>query len=253
MSQTNYAAVNLVLLTEKELAEGLGLDDARAVHLLETVGLKVGATFHIGIKNARRGIATITATHPKLTFTVTFEDGVQKRIPLTVIVGLPRPQTAKKVLHDLASVGAEKIIFFDTEKGDAGYATSSLWRDAEWEEHVTKGAEQACSALIPEVARHDSLEGALTHIKTGGWRIALDPYEASQALGGAAPTATYAVLAIGPERGWSAAERTLLLKNNFVLCHLGDRILRVESAALAGSMIMLSQLKVWGKHRPLAP
>ena len=244
--------MNLVLLTEKELSDGLPLADVRAVHLLDTVGLKVGDSFHIGIKNARRGLATIQATHPVLTFTAKFEPAVQKRIPLTVIVGLPRPQTAKKVMYDLASVGADKIIFFATEKGDAGYATSSLWKDGEWVEHVIKGAEQACSALIPEVARCATLTAALADIKTSSWKVALDPYEAAHALGENAPTASHAVLAIGPERGWSAAERTLLLKNNFTLCHLGDRILRVESAALAGSMIMLSQLKIWEKHRPVA-
>ena len=245
--------MNLVLLTEKELVDGLALEDARSVHLLHTVGLKVGGVFHIGIKNARRGLATITSIHPRLMVTLKYESEIQKRIPLTVIVGLPRPQTAKKVLHDLASVGVDKIIFFDTEKGDAGYATSSLWKDGEWVEHVDKGAEQACSAHVPEVLRCATLVEALASVETGAWKIALDPYEASHALGEIKPTAPYAVLAIGPERGWSAAERSQLLKNNFVLCHLGDRILRVESAALAGSMIMLSQLKVWEKHRPLAP
>jgi 16S rRNA (uracil1498-N3)-methyltransferase len=245
--------VNLVLLTEKELVDGLALEDSRTIHLLHTVGLKVGASFHVGIKNGRRGLAIITAIQPKLMFSVKFEDGVQKRFPLTVIVGLPRPQTAKKVLHDLASVGIHKIIFFDTEKGDAGYATSSLWKDGEWAEHVDKGAEQACSAQVPEVIRCATLTEALASIDAGNWKVALDPYEASQALGDGAPSATRAVLAIGPERGWSAAERALLLKNSFTLCHLGDHILRVESAALAGSMIVLSQLKVWEKHRPLAP
>ncbi len=245
--------MNLVLLTEKELVDGLALEDARSVHLLNTVGLKVGASFHLGIKNARRGLAIITSTQPRLTFTVKFEDVVQKRFPLTIIVGLPRPQTAKKVLHDLASVGVDKIIFFDTEKGDAGYATSSLWKDGEWTEHIDKGAEQACSAQVPEVIRCATLTEALVNIDAATWKVALDPYEASHALGEGTPAARRAVLAIGPERGWSAAERALLLKNNFALRHLGDRILRVESAALAGSMIVLSQLKVWEKHRPLAP
>lgn len=245
--------MNLILLTEKDLATGLAPEDPRAVHLLTTVGVKSGGHFHVGLKNSRRGLATVTATRPRLTFTVSFESDVQPRLPLTVIVGLCRPQTAKKVLHDLASVGVDKIIFFDTEKGDAGYATSSLWKDGEWEVHLIKGAEQACSSLIPNLERVPTLTEALLGIGTDDWKIALDPYEATQALGEAAPISSRAVLAIGPERGWSGSERDLLRKNNFTLCHLGDRILRVESAALAGSMLALSQLKVWAKHRPLVP
>ena len=145
--------VNLVLITADEAKSGLPPDDARARHLRETVGLAVGGTFHVGVENGLRGIATITTLAPQLTFAVAWEKSPQTRLPLTVIVGLPRPQTAKKVLHDLASLGAAQIIFFESEKGDPGYLTSSLWKDGEWREHVLKGTEQACSTHVPEVTR----------------------------------------------------------------------------------------------------
>ena len=90
-----------------------------------------------------------------------WEKSPQARLPLTVLIGLPRPQTAKKVLHDLASLGAANLVFFESEKGDPGYLTSSLWKDGEWREHVLKGTEQACSTLVPEVARVGSLAEAL--------------------------------------------------------------------------------------------
>jgi 16S rRNA U1498 N3-methylase RsmE len=32
---------------------------------------------------------------------------------------------------------------------------------------------------------------------------------------------------------------------------LGDRILRVEAAALVGGALMLAQLRAWAKHRPV--
>ena len=41
-------------------------------------------------------------------------------------------------------------------------------------------------------------------------------------------------LALGPERGWSASERNLLRAQDFTLVHLGPRVLRVETAAVAG-------------------
>ena len=136
--------MNLVLITPDEAATGLPSEDARARHLRETVGLAVGGSFHVGVDNGLRVIATITALAPKLTFSVAWERSPQARLPLSVLVGLPRPQTAKKVLHDLASLGAARIIFFESAKGDPGYLTSSLWKDGEWREHVLKGSEQAC-------------------------------------------------------------------------------------------------------------
>lgn len=239
-----------MLITAEEAVAGLAPEDARARHLRETVGLAVGGTFHVGVENGRRGIATVTALAPRLTFAVAWEKTAQARLPLTVLVGLPRPQTAKKVLHDLASLGAARLVFFESEKGDPGYLTSSLWKDGEWREHVLKGTEQACSTLVPEVARVGSLAEALRLADPSAWKLALDPYEASGAPELAAP-ATAAVLAIGPERGFGDGERRALRAAGFGFAHLGDRILRVEAAALVGGALMLAQLRAWEKHRPV--
>jgi RsmE family RNA methyltransferase len=240
----------LVLITPDEAATGLPSDDARARHLRETVGLTVGGSFHVGIENGLRGIATITTLTPKLAFSVDWEKSPQARLPLTVLVGLPRPQTAKKVLHDLASLGAARIIFFESAKGDPGYLTSSLWKDGEWREHVLKGTEQACSTLVPEVTRVGSLAEALVGLDANAWKLALDPYEATGAPE-LSTSAKAAVLAIGPERGFAETERATLRAAGFGFAHLGDRILRVEAAALVGGALMLAQLRAWAKHRPV--
>jgi RsmE family RNA methyltransferase len=242
--------VNLVLITPDEAAAGLPADDARARHLRETVGLVVGGSFHVGIENGLRGIATIAALTPQLTFSVAWEKSPQARLPLTVLVGLPRPQTAKKVLHDLASLGTARIIFFEAAKGDPGYLTSSLWKNGEWREHVLKGTEQACSTLVPEVTRVGSLADAVAVVAADAWKIALDPYEATGAPELSSP-AKAAVLAIGPERGFAETERATLRAAGFGFAHLGDRILRVEAAALVGGALMLAQLRAWAKHRPV--
>jgi len=239
-----------VLINAEEAESGLPPDDPRARHLRDTVGLAVGGTFHVGVENGLRGIATITTLAPQLTFAVAWEKSLQARLPLTVLVGLPRPQTAKKVLHDLASLGAARIVFFESAKGDPGYLTSSLWKDGEWREHVLKGTEQACSTLVPEVTRVGSLAEAIALVDAAAWKLALDPYEATGAPEVSSP-AKAAVLAIGPERGFSDSERAALRTNGFAFAHLGDRSLRVEAAALVGGALMLAQLRVWEKHQSL--
>lgn len=243
--------VNLVLITESEAVEGFAADDPRARHLRETVGLRLGSIFHVGIENQRRGLATLASLGPTVRFTVQWEVVPQTRLPLTVVVGLPRPQTAKKLLHDLASLGIDRIIFFKAEKTDPSYAQSSLWRDDEWREPLRKGAEQACSCLVPVVSHEPDLVSALRHIDRQGWNVSLDPYVASGPLGAAAKNFPGGCLALGPERGWSDGERRSLADNGFTAYHLGDRILRVETAAVAGAGLMLAGLGVWQEHRPL--
>jgi 16S rRNA (uracil1498-N3)-methyltransferase len=243
--------VNLVLITETEVAQGFPAGDPRTRHLRETVGARIGSTFHVGIENRRRGLATIVELEPSLRFDVRWETAPQVRLPLTVLVGLPRPQTAKKLLHDLASLGVDRLVFFEAEKGDPSYAQSSLWRDDAWREPLLKGAEQACSCLTPEIAHAADLCGALGHLDSEIWKASLDPYVASGPLGAAPKNFSGGCLALGPERGWSEAERRTLADAGFTSYHLGDRILRVETAAVAGASLMLAGLGVWQEHRPL--
>lgn len=248
--------MNLMLLTEREAKEGLPTSDARARHLLKTVRAGIGSKVHVGVRNGRRGIAVVLTTEPRLTFGIRWEERIQPMLPLDVLVGLPRPQSARKVLHDLASLGARKIRFFRPAKGDPAYATSSLWTTDEWRELVEKGAEQACSALLPEVAHHASLAEAMAACPSGGLRVALDPYEAPKPMAGAAAGGgrpSSAALAIGPERGWDAAERAALREAGFELRHLGDRILRVETACVAGATLCLAALGGWQAHAPIVP
>ena len=243
--------MNLVLINQEESTHGIPIEDPRPIHLTQTVGLQLNKTFFVGIKNGFRGLATIKEISSSLNFTVVWEKEKQPKLPLELLVGLPRPQTAKKILYDAASLGISKIIFFVSEKGDPGYLSSSLWKNNEWEEFLLRGAEQACSCLIPEIVHTSSIEEGIKSLRPQSWRVALDPYTAKEPLKANMGKLSFGTLGIGPERGWSDSERSVLKTNDFYFYHLGDRILRVETACVAGSVLMLSELNAWQAHRSL--
>ena len=51
-----------------------------------------------------------------------------------------------------------------------------------------------------------------------------------------------AVLAFGPERGWSDRDRAMLRANDFALVHLGTRVLRTETAVVAAIALVKARL-----------
>jgi 16S rRNA (uracil1498-N3)-methyltransferase len=225
--------LNIILFEPGEIGIPLGARDPRAEHVLAVLGRKEGDAFDAGIINGARGRATVTRiSDAGVEFAFEAVAGPDPSDPIAVLVALPRPQTARRILGEAAALGVARIRFFAAEKGEPGYASSTLWKSGEWRRRLVDGASQAFSTGIPEVAHDASLESSLAALGGEGRRVALDNYEAPSRLGplgGSRPLA----LAFGPERGWSAAERSCLRAAGFGLAHLGSRVLRLETAVIA--------------------
>lgn len=227
--------MNLVLFTPDEIAAPLPRRDARARHLLEVLRRAPGDEFDAGLVNGPRGKGRIDAVRDDA-IALSFVWGAPPP-PLdaiTLLVGLPRPQTARDILRDATTLGVAAIHFVATEKSDPSYAQSTLWRDGEWRRHVLAGAEQAFATQIPDVTSARSLADALAGCSPDATRLALDNYEAPRSLSachlmGDKPL----VLALGPERGWGPRDREQLRAAGFSLAHLGSRVLRLETAVVA--------------------
>ncbi|HVW21746.1 MAG TPA: RsmE family RNA methyltransferase [Opitutaceae bacterium] len=237
--------MNLILFERDEVGRPLRRADPRAAHLLGVLRRKEGDSFDAGLVDGPRGKGTVAAIGPDAV-TLRFAWGAEPPPldPIDLVAGMPRPQTARKLLQEAASLGVRAIHFVATEKGDPGYAQSTLWGQGEWRRHLVAGAEQAFDTRLPALTHGRPLAAALDGLEAGGLRVALDNYESPQALSScplpAPPLA--AALALGPERGWSAGERDLLRSRGFALVHLGTRVLRSETAAVAALAILKGRL-----------
>ncbi len=229
--------MNLFLFEEATCQVEWSRKDARTHHLKNVLRALDGDQVDVGVVNGTRGKGLVRwkksgAVTISLEWNYFDESNL---LPISLLIGLTRPQTCRKIIEQASALGVNEIHFFGTEKGEPSYAKSSLWQD-EWRRLLIKGAEQAFSCRIPICEKHESLETAFSNqsmmIKE---KIALDIYEATNCLSHFKNTHLNAgiCLAIGSERGWSNNERSLLRKKGFSLFHLGDRILRVETAMVA--------------------
>lgn len=235
--------MNLVLFEPAELGAPLPRTDPRAAHILEVLRRREGESFDVGVVNGPRGKATLTALDANmLTLAFAWDESLPPLPPTILLIGLPRPQTARDILRDATTLGATQIHFVATERADRNYATSSLWTSGEWRRHCLAGAAQAFDTRIPEVTWTHTLSSALAAVSVADTRLALDNYEATTALRteiltpkNQIPNGT--VLALGPERGWGPLDRETLRAAGFTLVHLGSRVLRVETAVIAALAI----------------
>ncbi len=219
-------------------------NDPRAQHIKTVLKIKEGQTCFIGIPQGAMGRAMLkTITPSELIFSLQWESQAPAKLyPISLLIGLPRPQTARKVIHTASSLGVEKICFFRADKGERSYAQSSLWSTQEWQQQLIHGAEQAFTTSFPKLVHFSNLEAAIEELGPIQCRLALDIYESDYSLGQVPFSELPIALGIGPERGWSDAERRALRTGGFQLTHLGPRILRTEIACSAAIGILLSRL-----------
>ncbi|CAM2942253.1 RsmE family RNA methyltransferase [Rariglobus hedericola] len=238
--------MNLVLFEADELNAPLPRSDPRARHILDVLRRGEGDVFDAGFVNGPRGKATVAAINPdSLALTFAWDAPQPPLPPTTLLIGLPRPQTARDILRDATTLGATCIHFIATERADRNYATSSLWTSGEWRRHCLAGAAQAFDTRVPEVTWTHTLASALGTLPDSSTRLALDNYEASTPLQvckltSYKPSETNAdqILAFGPERGFGSLDRDNLRATGFALVHLGPRVLRVETAVIAALAIL---------------
>lgn len=237
--------MNIVLFEPGEIDRPLLRSDRRGHHILNVLRRKTGETFDAGVIDGPRGKATITTIAENtigLKFAVLAPPAPSA--PIAVIIGLPRPQTARDILRDATTLGVGSLHFAPAEKSEASYAQSSLWRSDEWRRCLIAGAEQAFDTHLPVVTHGRSLGDTIAALPPSGLRLVLDNYESPQSIGEVDFSANHVALAFGGERGWSAAERALFRAEGFQFVHLGSRVLRTETAVTAALALVRIRLRL---------
>ncbi|MCR4790610.1 MAG: 16S rRNA (uracil(1498)-N(3))-methyltransferase [Treponemataceae bacterium] len=244
--------MNIVLFDEDEIARPLDLKDERASHIIKVLHKNQGDFFDAGIIGGKAGKAEITSIDDEgISFKFTELSDGKPLYPLSMIIGFPRPIQLRRLFRDMAGLGSQAIYLSGTELGEKSYMKSDIVRDAPL--LLREGSVQAKSTHVPQVFQFANLRECLDAIKAdkkneGALLIALDNIEPEMSLTDFMEKnysqGKSVIAAIGSERGWTDNERKIMQKNNFVLCSMGCRVLRTETAATVAASIILSKMGV---------
>ncbi len=236
--------MNMILF--ESLPEGclIPASDERAHHILEVLKLTKGDTFRMGIINKSEGDATVTGISENGIDFMYEPKSVPTMHPVTLLCAQVRPICMKRILREAVSLGVQRIILCGSDTGEKSYLSSNLYKTGEYKEYLLDGAMQACHAGMSEVLFANTADGAIKMVRKhcpDSDLIVLDNVVGSVPLSTAEIGKT-AVLAIGPERGWSDRERKLFSDAGYRPMLLGSRVLRTETACSAGVAVLLSRM-----------
>ena len=236
--------LNIILFQPEEVELPLSSTDPRACHILGVLRLKPAATFDAGLIDGPRGVGTLVSINQdSLTLSFAWGNSPPPLCPIHLLIGLPRPQTARDILRDATTLGVASLRFIRSERGERSYFDSSLWKSDDWKKCVINGASQAFCTRLPEVTCGENLSEAIALLSLETNRVALDNYEAPISLAEFNPAIFMATaIALGSERGWSPDERTALRNAGFIFAHLGPRVLRTETACVAAVTLVKAKL-----------
>lgn len=236
--------MNIILFEVSEIDSPLSRDDYRAIHIFNVLKRKVGETIDVGIINGTRGKALLKSVNEaEVEFDFEWNEEPAPLLPIDLIVGLPRPQTCRKILQQATSLGVRSISFCRSFLGERSYATSKLWNTNEWERIVRTGVEQAYTTRFPNIQFGLKLADCFEATKSVETRICLDNYESPLGLWTTPFSSSSIVLAIGSERGWTVNELSAFREHGFDLAHLGERPLRTETATVAAISLIAARLQ----------
>ena len=235
--------MNLILFEKEEFGSIIPGYDPRAKHIRRTLKFKVGDSFESGIINGEIGKATIKLLD-KTQMIVEFiaEAPKTQSFPVILIVGLTRPQIAKHIMRESASMGIEQLWFYPTELGEKSYLESDLWQEEKYRSHLIKGAGQGFTSNLPNVRIFDSLQQVIIEFPKDYEKITLDNVRPKNSLTGFKFTKDKVAILLGSERGLTDKERDLLEENDFIMLKMGARVLRTDTACISGITLVLSKL-----------
>jgi len=235
--------MNLVLLRAGDFAPpGPGggggrarLAGRRLEHVLRVHRAKAGGTLRVGLLGGRMGAGRVVSIDASaLEMDVELDGDPPPKLPLTLIVGLPRPKALDRIVAAAASLGAARIVLLNAWKVEKSYWGSPRLSEANLLHQRILGLEQAADTVLPELRLErlfaPFVRDALPALAEGSARLLAHPGAGAPCPHGVEGPCT---LAIGPEGGFVPGEVAALEGAGFSPVSLGARALRVETALAA--------------------
>ena len=230
--------MNLLLLEEADFIapDRVILRDRRLTHMQDVHRAAVGDTMRVGRIGGLMGNAEVLrleSTEAELQI-LGLDQPPPEKLPLTLLLALPRPKMLRRVLQTVAAMGVPKVVLVNSYRVEKSFWQTPFLEPEAIREQLILGLEQARDSVLPEIVIEKRfkpfVEDRLPALSANTLGLVGHPGDYPPCPRGLDQPVT---LAIGPEGGWIPYEIELMAKSGLQPVQLGARILRVETAVTA--------------------
>ncbi|MGC3871734.1 16S rRNA (uracil(1498)-N(3))-methyltransferase [Halomonas sp. GXIMD04776] len=231
--------MNLILLDLADIdTEGYAWvrDPRRVRHLRDVQGADIGTELTLGIQGGAIGRGRLISLndHGACFEVIRLELAPPMPLPVHLVLALPRPRMLARSLEHVTALGVKHITLLHTRRVEKSYWQSPELDPQRIHAHLVLGLEQARDTVLPRVTLEKRfkpfVEDRLPELLEGRRGLVAHP-----GMPKACPRALSeeCTLVIGPEGGFIPYEVECLLSAGCEGIHIGERILRVETAVTA--------------------
>ncbi|MDD3884278.1 MAG: 16S rRNA (uracil(1498)-N(3))-methyltransferase [Gallionella sp.] len=223
------------------------LPSGAAHHAIRVLRLREGAHIHLFDGEGRECLGIITETGGKRVIVDQLTELESEReSPLRTVLAQALCSSEKMdwIVQKATELGVTEIQPLDTERSVARLTPErAIKRLEHWQQVAISACEQCGRNRLPLIHSPVEMMVWLRRMQSAPEvRLALLP-EGNTTLNHLSPPSAGVALLVGPEGGFSAAECDTILQSGFTPVRLGPRILRTETAAIAG--LTAAQIR-WG-------
>ena len=233
------------------------LTGAQAEHLVRVLRAEVGMeadvvagghVYHAQLAAVEGGVGSVGATAAR--FNLLAEVEAEPALAITLVMAVYKFDRMEWAIEKATELGVAAIAPAIARRTEKHLAQAAAKRVERWRRIAHEAAQQSRRSDVPVIHDPQSLRVCVTAVsdatrmvlaeqeRTVTLRAALE--EAINAAGAEMPALEFA---IGPEGGWAPEEEALFDANGWKAVSLGPRILRAETAAIAGLAVAASLLE----------
>ncbi|NNG76099.1 16S rRNA (uracil(1498)-N(3))-methyltransferase [Acinetobacter sp. ANC 4277] len=224
--------MNIVLLDPRQTeSEIWSITSKRQLeHLKQHINVQVGDTLKVGIREGKRYLTEVVeVTEQAVKLKPIQIEPVPEKLPVTLIVAMPRPKVLRRLIMDSVTLGVEKIILLHSYRVDKSYWQTPFLQQLD--QYITLGLEQAGDTISPKIEIYKRFKPFVEDVLPGLITTDCPAYVAHPYADMKMPFAIDhpCTIVIGPEGGFIPYEVDLLIKNGCQAVSLGNRIIRTET------------------------
>lgn len=217
-----------------EAGTQVSLPERESQHLFKTLRGRTGDL--VMLIDGRGTVATARVEDGKRLFVIEKKTLAEPELKIHLFISPPKHNKMDQLLTQCCETGVWSITFVIAEhsvvRPDEGAVPER------WNVHLSEGCKQSKNPFIPRLGEVISFSGMVEKIK--GRKIPAFYGSVGKPESGQKKTWTSdAAWIVGPEGGFSPAEEECMKASGFIPFNIGRWIMRVETAAIAGAVILM--------------